>query len=192
MKKKSVLLILLFVGLISVVSHASDVVADRPAYSAGDYWIFIDGKGQSNKLEFIREEKDTYVFSRGGKEIVRDFNLMDVSRAGGFPGPIIKFPLKKGAWWKHEFSRTSETGAESGKGIARYEATDYDKITVAAGTFQAWKVAVTIEAVTHRKGGGASSKVVGSATYWYAPDVKQVIKAETGKQSWELKGYKIK
>lgn len=179
------------VVLLSVVGYAADTVVERPVYSSGDYWGYIDGKGKISKVNFLREEKDKYVFSRDGTEVVRDFSLMDVSRAGGFPGVIVKFPLKKGNWWNHEYSITSETGLESGKRIARYEATGYEKITVAAGTFQAWKVAVNIEAV-RSGGGGAMSKTFGSATYWYAPDVKQVIKFEKGDIRWELKEYKIK
>lgn len=189
--KGLIFLLLLFVISLSVVGYASDVVVQRPVYSAGDYWIFIDGKGKSSKLEFVREEKDKYIFSRDGTEIVRDFNLMDVSRAGGFPGPVIKFPLKKGAWWNYEFAAPSATGSAHGERIARYEATDYDKITVLAGTFQAFKIAVTIEDI-YRRGGGARARAIGSATYWYAPNVKQIIKAEKGDLSWELKEYKIK
>ncbi len=189
MKKKSVLLLLYVVSL-SVVSYASDAVVERPVYSAGDYWIFVDGKGKSSKLEFLREEKDTYVFRRNGTEVVKDFSLMDVSKkTEGFPGPIIRFPLKKGNWWNYEFTAKPYTTRPGNYPIARYEAVDDDKITVPAGTFRAIKITVTIDVQRELK---RSVQTVSSATYWYAPDVKQIIKAEKGEVQWELKKYKIK
>ena len=188
MRGKKELLFLLFIALISGIGYASDIVVERPIYSPGDYWIFTGGKGKSSKLEFLREEKDKYVFSRDGTEVVKDFSLMDVSKSGGFPGPIIKFPLKIGSWWNHEFTVESPAGIGHGQRIARYEATSYEKITVPAGTFQAFKITVTIDAVITKKG----YKEVGSATYWYAPSVKQIIKAEKEGLLWELKEFKIK
>ncbi len=189
MRGKRELILLLFIASLCAISYASDIVVERPIYSSGDYWIFIGEKGRSSKLEFLREEKDKYVFRKDGTEVVKDFSLMDVSKSG-FPGPIVKFPLKIGKWWNHEFAvETQKTGTGRGQRIARYEATDYEKITVPAGTFEAFKITVTIEAlVSHKQG----SKTVGSVTYWYAPSIKQIIKAEKGELLWELKDYKIK
>ena len=62
----------------------------------------------------------------------------------------------------------------------------YEQITVPAGTFWAFKITVTKE--SKKKG---ISK--GSATYWYAPIIKQIIKSiEEEKPTSELKEYKIK
>jgi len=196
MKKGHVLFFVLCFLLLSLspgLVYSADVVAERPTYSEGDYWIFIGADGKSTEWRFLREEKDAFVFSKEGSEVLRDFSLMDVSRAGGFPGPMVRFPLKKGTWWKYEYSEASPAGRGGAAGkmerIARYEATDYEKITVAAGTFWAFKISATIEGLFDLKKG---VRQIGSATYWYAPDVKQVIKFEKGDRRWELKEYKIK
>lgn len=187
MKKGWASFLLFCIASLSVVGYA-DVAVERPTYSAGDYWILIDEGGKGTKWSFLREEKDKYVFDKEGTEVVKDFSLMDTGKADGFPGPIVKFPLKKGGSWTYEYTMTS--GTEGSKAYrARYEAADYDKVTVAAGTFPAFKIAVVIDFLGKQK---HTAKEVASGTYWYAPDVKQIIKADMKGKRWELKEYKIK
>jgi len=186
--KKELFIILLFIALSSVFGYASDVVVERPIYSSGDQWTFIGEKGTIIRLAFLREEKDKYIFSSNGTEVVKDFSLRDVTQTRGFPGPIIKFPLKVGDWWNYEYTEELATASGSGQRIVRYNAADFEKITVPAGTFNAFKITATIDAALGKKG----YKKIGSATYWYAPDVKQIIKAEKGELLWELKEYKVK
>ena len=59
-------------------------------------------------------------------------------------------------------------------------------MTVPAGTFQALKISVIIE----------SSETIVTIPekmyFWYAPEVKQIIKRIMMGKTWELKKYKIK
>jgi len=167
------------------ISYAADPIAERPAYSAGDYWVYA-GDDKQMKLTFLREENDRYIFERGGAQVVKDFNLTTVEdKSGGFPGPIIKFPLTVGKWWNYNFEAEAIAGSRQWTGrIAKYEVESYEQITVPAGTFWAFKIAVTIV-------GSKFEKTVGSAHYWYAPEVKNIIKSSSKGKLFELKQYKV-
>lgn len=168
------------------VSYAADPAVERPSYSAGDYWVYADDDKQV-KFTFLREEKDQYIFEKGGAQVVKDFNLTNVdSKTGGYPGSIIKFPLTVGKWWNYEFQAKAIAGSKEWTGrIAKYEVESYEQITVPAGTFWAFKITVTIV-------GSKVGKFVSSAHYWYAPEVKNIIKSSVGGKIWELKQYKVK
>jgi len=170
------------------ISHAVGPPAERPSYSAGDYWVYADDDKQV-KFTFLREEKDRYIFEKGGAQVVKDFNLTTVDhKSGGYPGPIIKFPLTVGKWWDYEFKSEGAAGGMTKRNpgrIAKYEVESYEQITVPAGTFWAFKIAVSIV-------GSKYQKVVGSAHYWYAPEVKNIIKSSVKGKLLELTQYEIK
>lgn len=184
MKKVFFLLVTLFMFNIS---YAANPPVERPIYSAGDYWIYSADDDKQVKFTFLREEKDRYIFEKAGTEVVRDFNLTAIEdNTGGYPGPIIKFPLTVGKWWNHEFEAEAIAGSKQWTGrIAKYEVESYEQITVPAGTFWAFKIAVTIV-------GSKFQKFVGSATYWYAPEVKNIIKSTVKGKILELKQYELK
>ena len=167
------------------ISYAADPAAERPSYSAGDYWIYTDNDKQV-KVTFLREEKDRYIFERGGTQVVKDFNLTTVEdKTGGYPGPIIKFPLTVGKWWNYEFEAEAIAGTKQWTGrIAKYEVESYEQITVPAGTFWSYKITVTIVASKFQK-------FMSSAHYWYAPEVKNIIKSSVKGKLFELKQYKV-
>jgi len=167
------------------MSYAADPAAERPSYSAGDYWVYADDDKQV-KFTFLREEKDRYIFERGGTQVVKDFNLTTVEdKSGGYPGPIIKFPLTVGKWWNYEFEAEAVAGTRQWTGrIAKYEVESYEQITVPAETFWSFKIAVTIVASKFQQ-------FMSSAHYWYAPEVKNIIKSSVKGKLLELKQYKV-
>jgi len=182
----SKVLLLLAALLMFDISYAANPAAERPSYSTGDYWIYADDD-KKMKVEFLREEKDRYIFETGATKVVKDFNLTNVGdKTGGFPGPIIKFPLTVGKWWNHEFQAKTIAGSRQDAGrIAKYEVESYEQITVPAGTFWAFKITVTIVSAKFQH-------FVGSAYYWYAPEVKNIIKGIYKGKILELKQFKVK
>jgi hypothetical protein len=166
------------------ISYAATPAVERPTYTTGDYWVYSDDDKQV-KMTFLREEKDRYIFEMGGAEVVKDFNLTNVDNKPGYPGPIIKFPLTVGKWWNHNFEAGAIAGSKQWTGrIAKYEVEAYEQITVPAGTFWAFKIAVDIVDSKFQRG-------LSSAQYWYAPEVKNIIKSSVKGKLFELKHYKV-
>jgi hypothetical protein len=118
--------------------------------------------------------------------VVKDFNLTPVRDiSSGFPGLIIKFPLTVGKWWDYEFEADDTTTKKETKRIAKYVVESYDQITVPAGTFWAFKITFTIV-------GAKFGHTLKSGDYWYAPEVKNIIKSSFKGDLLELKQYKVK
>jgi hypothetical protein len=168
---------------------AEEPVAERPIYTKGDFWVFVN-RNQFKKMKqtFLREEKNKYVFRLGkGDRTSHYYFTSDVTRGIGYPGPIIDFPLKVGKKWKYRYQRTvSSPGATGDTILAQHKVESYEPVTVPAGTFQALKISVIIE----------SSETIVTIPekmyFWYAPEVKQIIKRIMMGKTWELKKYKIK
>lgn len=195
--KKIVFVIMTLMTMITTNIGAE--IAEKPIFTPGDYWIFKNSDGKETKTVFLKEEKDYFIFNYNESEILyTTFNLTPIKRlkketnevvweksSFKYPGPILRFPLKIGEWWRYDYEAESAT---YGKHIltpmtAQYEVKSYEQITVTAGTF--WTFRIEVERYT-RKG----RKNVGSYTYWYAPSVKRIIKHTEGKGT-ELIEYKI-
>ncbi|HMK44172.1 MAG TPA: hypothetical protein VK445_08555 [Dissulfurispiraceae bacterium] len=165
--------------------------AEQPAYSAGDYWIFVKTGStetepsadasdvKDNRLEYVGEQNGNYAFTWNGKPHLKDKNLTTVGNVKGYPGPILKFPLTVGKTWT-EFYEGGYAGAKYTHRIL-FNVDAYEKIKVPAGEFMAYKI--TAERRTQLK-----QAVIASHTYWYSPEVKQIIKGT----NYELKEYKLK
>ena len=176
-------LFLLAVLMMSNISYAADPVVERPVYSTGDYWIFTEN-GKDVRLEFLREEKDRYIFNQEGIEVVKDFNLTEEKRKSDYRGPLVKFPIKVGKVWTYDYEGKGIHFKSAGR-QAKYEVTAYEQITVPAGTFWSFKITLSIYETTYWEKGF-------STEYWYAPDVKQIIRFSKEGRVSQLKEYKIK
>jgi hypothetical protein len=182
--------------VVNSICFAEAPVADKPIYNPGDTWVYVKDDGKKVKLEFLRTEDDKYIFLKNGKkEVVMDADLCDTGRKakGRFPGPIIKFPLMKGKTWDytHKFGKQAGPDVTKGGPVERtsvYEVTEYEQVTVPAGTFRAFKIVVTVEMGVIGKG-----QYRGTHEYWYAPEVKQIVKSSEYKiGTMKLKKYKLR
>lgn len=157
-----------FVLIMNVVGYSADVVVERPVYSVSDYWIFT-GDGKDVRLEFLREEKDRYIFNLDGVQVVKDFDLTEEKRKRDYRGPLVKFPIKVGKVWTYDFEVESIRTVRFVGRQAKYVVAAYEQITVPAGTFWSFKITLSIYETTYWEKGF-------STEYWYAPDVKQIIR----------------
>lgn len=191
-------IIVFFVFAFVSAGFAEALVADRPTYDPGDKWVYFKKDEKKNKekkvkLEFLRMDGNNYVFIKNGKkEHVKDHNLTSLKRKkhGRYPGPVIKFPLKKGEQWSYAHKSGMHGGADFTKRTTErtttFEVVEYEQTTVTAGTFWAFKIVGTVE-------GGGLGHERGTHTYWYAPDVKQIIKSSEFRiGTMELIKYKLK
>ncbi len=171
----------------------SPPVAERPVYSEGDYWTLINkNRFKERTHTFLREEEDKYVFSLNGSDKTSRFYFTSQIKSThvGYPGPVIQFPLQIGEKWNYDYQRKGTAGGGRRNMIrAQHNVVAYEAVTVPAGTFQAFKINVHVEAVQWDK----MMTMPGKMYFWYAPDVKQLIKRiNMNGDTWELKEYKIK
>jgi len=190
--------------------NASDNSAhriERPTFVPGDYWISENWRDSNetkerNKIIFLKEEGGYFLFDNGkGETLYTDFNLTPMKKTRGktneviwekgffeYPGPALNFPLEIGKQWEQPYEENAtRLGANakkmSDKMVAKYSVTAYEKITVTAGTFEAFK----IECQRYSESGKASS----SDVFWYAPSIKKVVSYARRNNHFELLEYLI-
>ncbi len=145
--------------------------AERPTYQVGEKWIRTDGV-----YELIRIEKDLYIFAQGPYYQVRltkDLAVANVQRGEYVmefdPPPRLTWPLEVG-----------KRGVSSGLWRAPlcpsgcpahffWKVEAYEDVDVVAGTFKAFRISLTFKA----KWG-----LPWELQTWYAPEVRQFVKAE--------------
>lgn len=100
--------------------------------------------------------------------------------------PGIQFPLEVGKHWRKQYVGHSNIEGITWNGDIECDIPDFAEVTVAAGTFKAFR----IECKDRWKVGENGSYV--TTTTWYAPDVPGVIKSinyEDGRWNTELKSF---
>jgi len=192
-------------GLAASESKAEDPKAERPTWEGGDFWVY-EGKteGQlrptTEELKVLERtpfrEKEVYVVQTGLMKAYydQDLNYMATfvaEKPAASVEPAVAFfnwPLQVGKQWsqKAEYwdARKGDNSVQQVDSL--FKVTGYEAVTVPAGTFHAFKLKRT------------SRVDQGFDEYWYAPEVKNIVKRislipsgeRQTKVTFELKGYK--
>jgi hypothetical protein len=186
-------------------------VAERPQFVEGDRWeytwqgqvyssVFSGEKdGQLIFLEKWRDGPQWTVYRTADLNFIKSLHKQDQEvkeECKPYRGPF-GFPLWVGKKWTYNFSIV--TAPFSGKmkkrgGLggpremeSRVKVVAYEQVTVPAGTLWAFK----IEEV--RRPEGSKGMRDYHFTLWYSPEVKNFIKIEEDKETWnrELVGYTL-
>lgn len=186
-------------------------IAERPQYAAGDRWEYM-WQGQVYSSVFTGEKDGQLVFLEKWKDgaqwtmfrtpdmnFIRSLHKQEQEvkeECKPYRGPL-SFPLWVGKKRSYTFSIVTAPfsgkmrkrgGAGEPREIeSRVKVVAYEQVTVAAGTFWAFK----IEEV--RRPEGSTGMRDYHLTFWYSPEVKNFIKVEEDKETWnrELVSYKL-
>ena len=166
------------------IATASGVIgpqASRPTYILGDRWIRNDGI-----WEVIRVESDHYVFSAStGMELhlTKDLALAHYRHGRAelqfAPAPKIDWPLTVG---RHGTVTGEQTLYGEPYAADLYWVVEaYEDVTVPAGTFKAFRIAYTVtprRTTDFAPRRGIAPPIKWNYRFWYAPDVRQIVKAD--------------
>jgi Caspase domain len=156
--------------------------AKRPTYTLGERWIRSDGA-----YELIRVEDGRYIFAAGVDRqihLTQDLMVAKVQKGQWVmeltPPPKLTWPLEVGKWGTSSgiWRIPSTLAGESARFTWRVQA--YEEVQVVAGTFKAFRIALSIE-VFISGGGSPGTRVIPRSRQlvtWYAPEVRQFVKAE--------------
>ncbi|MFQ5897949.1 MAG: hypothetical protein ACE5JN_06855 [Candidatus Methylomirabilia bacterium] len=89
---------------------------------------------------------------------------------------MLKFPLLVGKRWQHSYTRA--VGKDVTQRSLHAKVTAYERVTVPAGTFAAFRIETTNRRLDRA--------LPAYETYWYAPEVKFIIKYESREFGWEF------
>lgn len=174
--------------MLAVGAFAESV--DKPDVHIGDRWAWQHINGLANERDFTQIEdvvdiSDNEIRTRvrikgkpggGIATFTREWNPIDVVSARY--DPYLKdfaFPLQIGKKWDSSADKMLFSNGKHGKFFSKSEVVAMEKVTVPAGTFDAYKINVSIDAAGTDEDANAGHTV---ETYWYAPTVKRYVKFE--------------
>lgn len=199
--------------LVFSAAYAFAQNADRPDIHVGDRWSWQHTNGLANerdftKIEDIIEVTDIEIKTRqrvkgkydsGIAVYTREWNPVDVVFAQY--SPYLKdffFPLVVGKKWDSSADKMLYSNGKHGKFLLKGEVVAIEKITVPAGTFDAYKINVVLDATSTDEDANVGNTI---ETYWYAPTVKRYVKYENtfrrdgrvrNKDIYELLDYSLR
>ena len=175
-KVSAVLVSLIVMGGAAVVIAGDEKQQfEKPSFSPGDYWVYSTPKGETRR-EYVGEEDGYHVFMiKGKKELLdADLNVKGESRI------TFKFPLHVGKHWRYEYERRQPQ--RNFTVIVTCEVKGIERVETAAGIFQALNITCAEDAKLQKT-------TLSNYSYWYAPEVKNLIKTT---KEMVLKEYKVK
>jgi hypothetical protein len=176
-------------------AEAQKPSVDRPTYAVGETWSRDDGA-----FELIRMDGPRYVFAaRAGEEIhlTRDLTIEQTVRDGRveweFSPPVaLTWPLEVGKWGAAPSNVRLRSRPITAPGSASvtaerviWQVEAVEAVSVPAGTFQAFRVALTATASPEH-----GSVPLAQLTTWYAPALRQLVKA-VGTQALAPLGFQL-
>ncbi len=164
---------------IPTVSIAGDLTATYPDLKVGDKWK-VERRDAFNKLMFSEETIVTSVspttveISINGSpgRMKPDLTLLDGPRGLNDPGyQFLSFPIEVGKKWSFKTKWLIKSNNATGTAQFDVEVKGMESVKVPAGEFQAYKLESS--GYVNPSSGGSFG---GTATYWYAPKAKTVVR----------------
>lgn len=169
-------------------AHAAKV--ERPDVHPGDRWSWQHTNGIVNErdyttIEDVVDVSDTEIKTRervkgkAGSAIAvftPEWNPVDVVTARYDPNlRDLSFPLEVGKKWDASADKMLFSNGKHGKFTIKGEVVAFEKVTVPAGAFDAYKISVHLDATGTDEDANIGNTV---ETIWYAPAVKRYVKLE--------------
>ena len=173
-------------------------VTNKPAYSIGEWWQYTERRLRQSCVQWVVVEADSagsLVEECDGHQVHRDYasdlELVKVTRAGEdavtFDSPLreLSFPLEVGKTWQQSYRGYTADNEVRWAASASWAVTAYESVTVAAGTFDAYRIERT------ETWGPEMYHLGVHAISWWAPAAKAFVKRthQDGRWESELEAY---
>ncbi len=188
--KAAACLLVLPAGLVCSGRAVAVENADRPDVHVGDLWSWqhtngLAGEKDYTTIEDVLEVSDSEIKTRERVKgrpssavaaFTREWNPADVVVACYDPFlRELSFPLQIGKKWDASADKMLFSNGKHGNFLLKGEVVALEKVTVPAGTFDAYKITLHIDATVSDEDANIGHTV---ETIWYAPAVKRYVKYE--------------
>lgn len=175
-----------YLALLAFAFHASLAMAqkaDRPVVKAGDRWQFVEYYG----IASTDPNRDWVVTSvtpsriegtENGKLLLltEELNVLESPRNKHSNPRALSFPLEVGKRWRFADEWLFKVTGSKGTSSAEVEVVGYEKVSVHAGEFEAFKLVkkTSLLGVSTK---GSRVEAEDTSTYWYAPAARAIVKS---------------
>lgn len=171
---------------IAVLAFVADIaiaqIADRPAVKSGDQWkfavYFTVPSTTPNRTWLITSVSAPDVEGTEDGEPLRlthELNVIESPREKHSNSRLLSFPLEVGKRWSYVNDWVFKPKGSKGTSVIDVAVTAYEKVTVPAGEFDAFKL-TSREALSGTSPIGSQYAGETTRTYWYAPRARAIVK----------------
>ena len=177
--------------------------AGRPDVKVGDQWEFVVYYTVPSTIP-NRTWRITSVTGVGieGMEdgeplsLTHDLNVVESPRTKESNPSLLTFPLEVGKRWQYVSDWVFKPKGSKGSFAVEVVVVAYEKVTVAAGEFDAFKLA-SRETLSGTSPIGSQYAGETTRTYWYAPAARAIVKSVShnpylGPSTVELVGFDLR
>ena len=177
--------------------------AERPDVGVGDQWKFAVYYGvpstTPNRTWVITSVTATGIEGTEDGEplkLTRELNVVESPRTKESNPRSLAFPLVVGKRWQYVTDWVFKPKGSKGRSTVEVVVTGYEKVSVPAGEFEAFKLTST-EALSGKSPIGSVYAGQTTRTYWYAPAARAVVKIVSrnpylGPSTVELVGLELR
>jgi len=172
-------------GLVLVARGAVAQTADRPEVNVGDEWQFAAyysvPSTTPNRIWVITSVTDTGIEGTENGEplrLTRELNVVESPRDRSSNFRLLAFPLEVGKRWQYVNDWFFKMGSSTGTSTADARVVAYEKVTVPAGQFDAFKI-VSRDRLSGTAPAGSQWAGEINRAYWYAPAARAIVKSVT-------------
>jgi len=184
-----------------VASPAVAQKADRPAVKVGDEWQFMQYTvvpiQKPNVAWVITSVTPTGIAGTSNGRpltLTPDLNIIESPTRKFSDRRILSFPLEIGKSWTYANQVESKTDQGDWRMDAKLTVTAYEKVTVPAGQFDAFRIEA--KGKTGQQGAAGAGSWDFTETSWYAPSARAIVKevyrdSTMGEMVRELASFKL-
>ena len=177
------------VGLALLAGPALAQKTERPEVKVGDRWQFVRyysvAATKPNLTWEIHSVTETEISGTENGEPLRmtpDLNVVDSPERNQSNPRALSFPLEIGKRWRYDTDWMFKPKASKGSMVVDVEVVAHERISVAAGEFEAFKL-VSKGRVSGTSPINSQYDAVITTTYWYAAAPRAIVKSVTDNPS---------
>jgi len=194
---------LLVVALALLADPALAQKAPQPEVKVGDQWQFavyctVPSTTPNRAWVITSVTPDRIEGTENGEPLLltADLNVLESPRTKESNPKALEFPLEVGKRWQYVSDWVFKPKGSKGRAIVNVTVLGYEKITIPAGEFDAFKLA-SKESLSGTSPINSQYAGETTRTYWYAPAARAVVKLVShnpylGPSSVELVAFNLR
>lgn len=160
--------------------------AERPSVRPGDEWHFVVYHGTRSTVpnriwRVVTASAQGIAATENGEPLTLtpDLNVVDSPLRRDTNTRALQFPMSAGLRWRYVTDMQFKDNGSTATTTAEVQVQAFEKVRVAAGEFDAFRIAASGRFDGRSRGGPGVLAGEFVATYWYAPSVRAIVKSTT-------------